>query len=216
MNEDITEDLKKMIYKIASKYSKYYSLEDLYQAGAIGVIKAKKKFKKHYNAKFTTYAYNYILGEMLDYIRKEKSIKVSSDYLKIYKRYGQIKEVLTQKFSRIPNNTEIAMVMNINENLLNDVILMSEYELSLDNMITENSDNDYYEVIEDSKNNTELKVQIQSELEKLSSTERELIKCRYESSYTQSETARLLNMNQVQVSRLEKKTKEKLRSAIML
>ena len=62
-NEDLM-NTKDMIYKIAYKYSKYYSIEDLFQVGVIGLMKAKKNYKMNSSTKFSTYAYNYIFGEM--------------------------------------------------------------------------------------------------------------------------------------------------------
>ena len=76
-----------LIYKIASKYSMYYSIDDLYQVGSIGVIKAYKNFKRDTSVKFSTYAYKYVLGEIIDFIRKDRNIVVSEEYMAIYKKY---------------------------------------------------------------------------------------------------------------------------------
>ena len=215
MNNLIDENIERIIYKIASKYRHNFPIEDLFQVGIIGALKASKNFSNTYDTKFTTYAYNYILGEIVDYVNKDRNIKVSSSYLKIYKRYEQLKDILTQKLSRIPSNNEIALVMNIDEKLLEDVIVMSEYELSLDNMINDNTTN-YYDVLEDSKNNLELSVEMKNILSTLTEEERKLINYRYISNYTQNETAKILNINQVQVSRIEKKAKQKIRTLVYM
>ena len=76
-----------LIYKIASKYSMYYSIDDLYQVGSIGVIKAYKNFKRDTSVKFSTYAYKYILGEIIEFIRTDRNIRVSEEYMSLYKKY---------------------------------------------------------------------------------------------------------------------------------
>ena len=96
-----------LVYKIASRYKDYYNMEDLYQAGCIGIMKAYKKYNMNSNSKFSTYAYKYILGEMIDFIRKDKSIIISDEAYEIYKRYLHIKEVLYSKFERDPTFNEI-------------------------------------------------------------------------------------------------------------
>ena len=81
MNDIMYELIKAnegLIYKIASKYSKYYNIEDLYQVGSIGIIKAYKKYREDCNAKFSTYAYNYIFGEMYA-LANNKEIKLNKD-----------------------------------------------------------------------------------------------------------------------------------------
>ena len=99
--EELINENKNFIYKIASKYSKYYSIEDLFQVGAIGFIKAYKKYKS-VGVKFTTYAYKYVLGEIIEYIRNDRTMKVSSDILKLYKSYEKTKDFLVQKLNRMP------------------------------------------------------------------------------------------------------------------
>lgn len=93
-------ETKDMIYKICYKYSKYYSVEDLFQVGVIGLMKAKRNFNSNMNTKFTTYAYNYILGEIIEFIKNDRTIKVSSDTLKLYKAYEKSKDFLTNEIGR--------------------------------------------------------------------------------------------------------------------
>ena len=90
MNQEIYMRIKEqenLIYNIAHRYSSGYNLEDLYQSGVIGVIKACKKYDKSFNTKFSTYAYDYILGEIVDFIRKDRNIIISEENFRIYKKY---------------------------------------------------------------------------------------------------------------------------------
>lgn len=206
-------ETKDMIYKICSKYSKYYLVEDLYQVGVIGLMKAKKNYKSNMNTKFTTYAYNYILGEIIEFIKNDRTIKVSSDTLKLYKAYEKSKDYLTNELGRNVSLEEISKFMNVDINILSDTIIKSEFVLSTDSKL---SDNFTLENITGKDNRKQIDdlIDLRNELERLSKEERKLIELRYFKDYTQSETAELLNMSQVQVSRNESKILKKMYSRI--
>ena len=107
-------EYEKLIYKMISKY-KNFDQEDLYQVGSIGIIKAYKKYREDSNAKFSTYAYKYVLGEIIDFIRKDRNIIVSKEYMSIYKKYINIRELLFTKYEREPSFSEISSFMEISE-----------------------------------------------------------------------------------------------------
>ena len=211
--EELNET-KDMIYKIASKYNKYYSTEDLFQVGVIGLMKAKKNYKINSTTKFSTYAYNYILGEIIEFIKTDRTIKVSPYILKIYKAYEKSKDYLTSELGRNVSLEEISKFMNININVLSDAIIKSEFVLSTDSKLT---DEDFtLEKVTGSDKRKEIDdlIDLKRELEKLSLEERKLIELRYFKDYTQSEVAKKLNMSQVQVSRNETKILKKMYTGI--
>ena len=82
--EQIIQLHEKLIYKIATRFHEVPK-EDLYQAGVIGIIKAYNNFDKNSSSKFTTYAYNYIFGEMYDFANNTRTIKLNKNILKTYK-----------------------------------------------------------------------------------------------------------------------------------
>lgn len=206
-------ETKDMIYKICYKYSKYYSVEDLFQVGVIGLMKAKRNFNSNMNTKFTTYAYNYILGEIIEFIKNDRTIKVSSDTLKLYKAYEKCKDFLTNELGRNVTLEEVSKFMNVDINLLSDTIIKSEFVLSTD---TKLSDDFTLEQItgKDTRKQIDDLIDLRDELKKLTNEERRLIELRYFKDYTQSETAEVLNMSQVQVSRNETKILKKMYSRI--
>ena len=206
-------ETKDMIYKICYKYSKYYSVEDLFQVGVIGLMKAKRNFNSNMNTKFTTYAYNYILGEIIEFIKNDRTIKVSSDTLKLYKAYEKSKDFLTNELGRNVTLEEVSKFMNVDINLLSDTIIKSEFVLSTD---TKLSDDFTLEQItgKDTRKQIDDLIDLRDELKKLTNEERRLIELRYFKDYTQSETAEVLNMSQVQVSRNETKILKKMYSRI--
>lgn len=208
MSEYLTliKESEGLIYKIASKYSMYYSIEDLYQVGTIGVIKAYKNFKKDTSVKFSTYAYKYILGEIIEFIRCDRNIKVSEEYMSLYKRYLSIKSMLTSKLEREPSFSEISSFMEIDESVLRNVIETIAFTKS-----TDESDYDYGN---DKREEIDNKILLDNELSSMDEFDRSLIEFRYYQGYTQSETADALGVSQVKVSRQEKLILSRMKSNI--
>lgn len=208
MSEYLTliKESEGLIYKIASKYSMYYSIEDLYQVGTIGVIKAYKNFKKDTSVKFSTYAYKYILGEIIEFIRCDRNIKVSEEYMSLYKRYLSIKSMLTSKLEQEPSFCEISSFMEIDEGVLRNVIETIAFTKS-----TDESDYDYGN---DKREEIDNKILLDNELSSMDEFDRSLIEFRYYQGYTQSETADALGVSQVKVSRQEKLILSRMKSNI--
>ncbi len=208
MSEYLTliKESEGLIYKIASKYSMYYSIEDLYQVGTIGVIKAYKNYKRDKSVKFSTYAYKYILGEIIEFIRCDRNIKVSEEYMSLYKRYLSIKSMLTSKLEREPSFSEISSFMEIDEGVLRNVIETIAFTKS-----TDESDYDYGN---DKREEIDNKILLDNELSSMDEFDRSLIEFRYYQGYTQSETADALGVSQVKVSRQEKLILSRMKSNI--
>lgn len=205
MNQEIYMRIKEqenLIYNIAHRYSSYYNLEDLYQSGVIGVIKACKKYDKSFNTKFSTYAYDYILGEIVDFIRKDRNIIISEENFRIYKKYQKVKELLNSKYEREATFGEICSFMEMKEGdllkIIQSVAFTKSYELTDDNQT-------FYEEDYDTK------LYVSEMLESLNDFDKSLISCRYYQGLTQSETADTLGVSQVKVSRQEKLILRKIR-----
>ena len=81
--EKVIEDNNNLIYSICLKYQNYCDKEDLYQEGRLGVIDAYNNYDNTKNTKFSTYAFPYIVGRVSNYIRNNKSIKVSKDMIRL-------------------------------------------------------------------------------------------------------------------------------------
>ena len=219
MTEEMTTLVKqyeRLIYKIASKFSPKYPIEDLFQVGVIGLINAKKNYKSNQGTKFTTYAYQYVLGEMLDFIKKDRTIKVSKDSLKIYKLYEQAKETLAQRKKQIPIFSEICEFLELDEETVYDAIKMSEYVLSTDSSLREDENTTFIETCgEDRRETIDSLLDLKMELMSLPEFERKLVDLRYFKDCTQSETATILGISQVQVSRNEKHILAKIKKNLV-
>jgi RNA polymerase sporulation-specific sigma factor len=206
---NIVELNKGLIYKIANKF---YGIDkdDLFQAGALGIMKAYKNYHENGNTKFSTYAYDFIFGEMYNYVYMQKQIKISKDYLRLYKEIEKTKYSLAQKLNRIPSNEEIALFLELDIELINSVIESTNIVMSLDKQT--DTDRSIYESIPYQENlSLDDKLDINDSIETLNDDEKQIIKYRYFEDLTQSEIADKLNMTQVMVSRYLKKGINNLR-----
>lgn len=211
---EIIKENKNLIYSIINKYSKYYEVEDLYQVSIIGIMKAYRNFKKEIGVKFTTYAYKYILSEVLLFVNNSRTIKVSREYQRLYKKILEARTLLTQKLMKEPTNYEISLFLEIDEAIINDVMRYQEKVKSLDEVVTDNGkevsllDQIPLPVSEDY-------ISLNDGLSTLSPEEQYLINLRYYQGKTQSEIAKIWGTNQVNVSRKEQKTLKKLKIKLL-
>jgi len=196
---------------LANHFSFYKQKDDLYQAGFVGLIMAYKKYDPAYGVKFTTFAYNYIMGEMKKVVREDSSLKYSKDLLSLKLKIEKVSVLLTQKLMRYPTKTEIISFIGITEEEYDKVMMMSN-PVSLDKSVGE--DLALYEVIGNEEKDYSTLIALREELRKLSLEEKELLNSRYVYGQTQGEVANQLNTNQVSVSRQEKKILMKLRSKL--
>ncbi len=212
--EEIIKLNSSLIYMIINKFFKGYSTEDLYQVGVIGVIKAYNNYKENKNTKFSTYAYKYIYGEIYSYINAERNIKVSKEYISLYKKINTAKNILSQRLMKEPSITELSLFLEIDEKELIKVLTSMNRVDSLEKVIyNDGKDLSLLETVSDKKDYYNIDyLMLNEEINKLESPYKELIYLRYYEDKTQSEVASLLGMNQVEVSRSEKKTLKKIRN----
>lgn len=207
MIEDIINNNQGLIYKISNMF---YGVEkdDLYQAGVLGLLKAYKNYRDDSNTKFSSYAYEYIYGEMYN-LAHSKTIKINKDVLKLYKLIEKTRYELAQKYEKIPDNYEIANFLGIEEKMVSNAILSGKEIMSLDS----DEQMPMYEKM--GKDDTSLlddKIMLEDSINALPKEEKDIIKARFYEDLTQSETAKKLAMSQVMVSRYEKKGISRMRT----
>jgi len=215
MNEEqLLEKYELLIYKIAKKF---YNVEisDLYQAGSIGLIKASRMYKEEIGSNFMTFAYKYIFGEMYELANKSRDIKLNKYYLKVYREMEIAKQELTQKEGRVPTHFEVCNYLKLDENLATDVLVMSNQMLSLDDEYNkENGDTITLADCIGIEDNINDRILINDSINELDNLEQSVINCRFFSDLTQMETADALGISQVKVSRVEAKSKKKIKEYI--
>lgn len=211
---DVILENEGLIYGIINKYRNYFELEDLYQVAVMGMIKAYRKFNIKYNTKFTSYAYPYILGEVIKYVNEFRSIKLNKNTKLLYSKILKAKEILTQRMMKEPTTYELSLLLEIDEQTINEVLIANSTIDSLDKVISEDDKNlELYDKLGYYDSRVE-NYQLLYELEKLSEEERKIIQARYYEDMSQKEVGQILGMYQVEVSRKEKKILQKLKDNI--
>lgn len=210
------QEYVKMIYSIAHKYSFGSDFEDLCQVGQLGLLKAYENYNKDIGSNFSSYAYLYIKGEILKYIRENRVIKIGKDIISLSKSIMSAKEVLSQKMMRIPTNSELAMFLEIEEEKINEAMIANEYVKSLDYELNDDGKEltMYDSVRYDEKGYNDNVLDLKEALEELPIQDKKLIIARYYEDKNQQETGEILGMSQVQVSRNEAKILTKLRNKL--
>ena len=189
-------------------YGRGYELEDLYQIGSIGFIKAIKRFNMEYDYKLSTFAVPYIMGEIKKFIRDDGMIKVSR---KVKELSIKIKEIEKDYLLRNGEPVTIKILSNIlnetEENICQAIESGRQIE-SINEVFNENGKEEKIERVigkQDEQNKIVDKIVVNDMVNKLSFRDRTIIKLRYFKEKTQVQVAKILGISQVQVSRIEKK-----------
>lgn len=213
--EELIMNNQNLIYAIIHRYfERYPNKNDLFQAGCIGLIKATKNFNTGFNTKFSSYAYQFIYGEISKTVREDTNIKVSPDLQKLSLKIMKAKIMLSQKYMREPTIKELAFFLEMDESAIIQVLQIPTNIQSLDEQVFEDGKDELYDYIGDHKTNLEDYVALKTELEKLNDEEKKIIEARFLKDMTQSETASILGISQVQVSRKEQKVLIKLKDRL--
>ena len=208
IKERIINGNLKLVLSILRKYTnRCDNLDDLFQVGVIGLIKAIDNFDLSYGLKLSTYACPMIAGEMRRYLRDNNMLRVSRSMKDLAYRAMQMKEYLTNKNNCVPTYSEIAK--NLNENEIDVLVAIeSTYEpVSIYTPIYNDGGDTIYlfEQIEDKKNNksVENKLALENAINSLTKRERSILNNRYIIGKTQTEISNELGISQAQVSRIE-------------
>ena len=198
-----------LVWSIVKRFLKRgYEAEDLYQIGSIGLIKAIKNFNPEFEVKLSTYAVTYILGEIKRFIRDDGIIKVSRS---IKELCVKIKDIENRKIKEGKNVTieEIAKELKVDKE---EIILALDSMKQVESIFVESNDDKNNTTLLDKLSNDKNEeeevvneISIKDMLRKMEKRDKEIILLRYFKGKTQSEVAKILNISQVQVSRLEKK-----------
>lgn len=214
MDVDLIVDNEKLVYSIINKFKGYFDMDDLYQVGMIGLIKASKNFNKSEGVKFSTYAYTYVFGEVNKYIRENNNLKIGKDAIRLKKSIEKAKDIMRQKLLREPTTLEVSLFLDIPLEKVLEVESIKQETKSLDYIGEEDSNNLYNTVsFENKEINPEI-LDLKAELENLDNDEKKLIYSRYYLDMTQQETSKEMGMSQVQVYRKEAKIFKKLKSRL--
>ena len=194
-------------------------VDDLFQVGCIGLIKAIDNFDLRHNVRFSTYAVPMIIGEIRRYLRDNNSIRDSRSLRDIAYRALQARDQLVHKNSKEPSIVEIADVLELSKEEVVFALEAIQEPMSLFEPIYHDSGDAIFVVdqVKDEKEADDMwvmDISIQEALVKLNNREREIINLRFYSGKTQMEVADEIGISQAQVSRLEKNALRQMRKYI--
>ena len=210
----IVENNSGLVWSIVKRFKgRGYENEDLYQIGTIGLIKAIKNFNPEYNVKLSTYAVTYIIGEIKKFIRDDGIIKVSRSIKELCMKVKDIENKAIKEGKNITID-EIAKELKVDKE---EIVLAIDSTKQVDSIYEEKANDNKLAIIDkvsSNKDETETtlnRIFIKDLLNKMDSRDRQIIILRYFKGQTQSQVAKMLNISQVQVSRIEKKILNKMK-----
>ena len=210
----------KLVLSILKQFAnKTDNLDDLFQIGCIGLLKAIDNFDLNHEVKFSTYAVPMILGEIRRYIRDNNQLRISRSIKDIAYKSLKIKEAYLAENNKEPEVEFIAKKLNVS---INEVIIalesLKEPVSMFEPIYNDGGDTIYlYDQIEDKKNNNNEisnKIVLEEAINSLNQRERQILDERYIIGKTQMEIAEELNISQAQISRLEKRAIKQLKKTL--
>ena len=186
------------------------NIDDLFQIGCIGLMKAIDHFDVTLNVKFSTYAVPMIIGEIRRYLRDNNSIRVSRSIRDTAYKAIYTKELMMKKSDKEPTVEEIAKKLEIAPEDIVFALDAIQSPVSLYEPVYAESGDTLYimDQISDKKNKEDNwieEISLKAAINRLSDREHKIINMRYFEGKTQMEVAEEINISQAQVSRLEKK-----------
>lgn len=195
------------------------NMDDLFQVGCIGLVKAVDNFNLDLDVKFSTYAVPMIIGEIRRYLRDNNSIRISRSIRDLAYRSLQAREELLKTNEREPTTDEIAAkIGESRENVYRAMEAIVEPISLYEPVYSENGDSLYVvDQLCDTSSSDEMwleSIALREAMKTLSERERTIINLRFYKNKTQVEIAEEIGISQAQVSRLEKGALERMRKMI--
>ena len=206
----------KLILSILRKYqNKVDNMDDLFQIGVVGLIKAVENFDLSHEVKFSTYAVLMIDGEIKRYIRDNNSVRISRSIKDTAYKILKFKEQFINEFGVEARVDDIKNALKISEYEINEALMSLKEPQSLFEPIYNDGGDTIYlmDQIEDKKDAKDLDalISMRKALNKIKIRERNILVNRFIVGKTQMEMAKELNISQAQVSRLEKNAMKNVR-----
>ena len=195
------------------------NMDDLFQVGCIGLVKAVDNFNIDLNVKFSTYAVPMIIGEIRRYLRDNNSIRISRSVRDLAYRSLQAREELMHEKECDPTPDEIAVRIGEKKEAVVHAMEAIIEPISLyEPVYSENGDSIYViDQLSDSNSSEEIwleNIAIREALQRLTEREQTILRLRYYKNKTQMEIAEEIGISQAQVSRLEKGALEHMRKQV--
>lgn len=214
----INGNLRLVLSVLKKFYNKADNLDDLFQIGCVGLIKAIDNFDLSYNVKFSTYAVPMILGEIKRYIRDNNSIRISRSLKDIAYKVLKFREEYYLENGVEPSTSIISDSLDISDFDISNALLAFKDPISMYEAIyNDGGDTIYlYDQIEDKKGSVDLsnRLALDNAIDNLEKREKYILDERFIMGKSQVEIASELDISQAQVSRLEKKAIKELKKVL--
>ena len=215
----IKGNLRLVLSVIQRFHNRGEHIDDLFQVGCIGLIKAIDNFDVSQNVRFSTYAVPMIIGEIRRYLRDNNSIRVSRSLRDTAYRALQVRDQLINKNSREPTVSEIAKVLDLPREEVVFALDAIQDPISLFEPIYHDDGDAIFvmDQVSDEKNQDETWLEgiaLKEAMKKLNDREKLILTLRFFDGRTQMEVAEEIGISQAQVSRLEKTALKHMRKYI--
>lgn len=220
--EQLIEENVGLIWSVVRKFSnRGHDADDLFQIGAIGLLKCISKFDLSYEVKFSTYAVPMIMGEIRRFLRDDGLIKVSRPLKEIAVRAKYAQDMLAKREGKQPTLQDIAKELEVN---LEELVVAMEAAMEVESIYQTVHQGDggsifLVDKLEQNNGNDANMVDmiaLRQIISTLKPKERQIILMRYFHDKTQTEVAKEIGVSQVQVSRIEKKVLKSIRENFVM
>lgn len=213
--ERLLRENSRLIWSVVRRYAgRGVEQDDLYQLGCIGFLKAIQGFDPAFGTQFSTYAVPKIAGEMRRFLRDDGTVKVSRTLRERSARIAQARAQLSAQRGGEPTLSELAEYLELEPE---EIALAESAAASAVSLSAETGDGLTLESVLGDDGMEEALVErldLRAAIRQLPERERLVIQLRYFRSFTQEQTARVIGVSQVQVSRIERRAVEHLRALL--
>jgi RNA polymerase sporulation-specific sigma factor len=205
----------RLVMSIAQRFAYRGEIDDLFQIGCMGLIKAIEKFDPSFAVKFSTYAVPVIIGEIKQHLRDDGPIKVSRSLKEMAAKIEQTRVQLANSFGQEPTLSELVSATGLPREEITGALEATRPLNYLQEIVHEDEGDSLSReqfVGEDTEHTIWLEnYALREAIEKLPSRLKELIMLRFFEEKTQTQIAEIFGVSQVQICRLEKEALHKLR-----
>ena len=217
--EELVNGNLKLVLSILKRFNKKNeNMDDLFQVGCIGLLKAIDNFDLSYGVKFSTYCVPMVLGEVRRYLRDNSTIRISRSIKDIAYKVLKLKDELTMKNGIEPTNEELAKRLEIDEkDIINAMEALIPPVSLFEPIYNDGGDTLYlFDQVEDkdSSHDLDIRLAVDKAISNLNEREQFILDQRFVIGKTQMEIAEEIGISQAQISRLEKNALQRVRKEL--
>ena len=217
--EDLVNGNLRLVLSVIQRFTnRGENLDDLFQVGCIGLIKAIDNFDINLNVRFSTYGVPMIIGEIRRYLRDNNSVRVSRSMRDIAYKAMQIKEKIMAESDHEPSVEEVAKKLDIKKETLVIALESVVEPVSLYEPVFSDGNDTIYVMDQIGNKNEDInwldEIVLKESISKLNEREKKILTLRFLVGKTQMEVASVVGISQAQVSRLEKYAMDKIKGHV--